>query len=143
MVRHHHRCVCTRGTGIDQCERVLRAARPTGVGATGMGVWAGVVDIVRHDGDCGLARLAQRWVRHKSNGIARLPRAIGVERLVELAVLWLAAWRTCLRGGIAAVDVHSGNADSVLADKTASGRFAGALSRVGQFCVGAKFCALA
>jgi len=91
MVCNHHRRVCTRRTSIDRCQRVLRATHPTRVGATGLGFWARLVDLVRHDGDRGMARLAQWWVCGKSNRIARLSRAIRVERLVELAVLWLAA----------------------------------------------------
>lgn len=93
--------LCRFGSGsdvVDSSPGVLRGLGTTRLGTSGGGIWAGVDDFVRSDGDCGLVGMEGREFRGSPSGAVAFSRPADFQWRVELAVFCLAVGLVGLRG---------------------------------------------
>src|SRR5690606_24524940 len=106
--------------------------------AARVGVWPGVDGSLRAHGHRRLAGLAGTGMGRGAAGPRALPRAVGAERAVDLALLRLADGWACLRGDYCALAVDRGDGPRVLERATAGGGAAAAVPGMGKLRLGAE-----
>ena len=136
-------CSCHRQCRINTSQFVLRADRPSGLGAARGYLRSRLDNFVFSYGRRSLACLARRRISRCTHFAHTLPCAACSQCALELALLWLAPGRFGVRRHRSAVGAYRCNTRCVLAHLVAGRSATHSISLVGQLRLGTQLFGLA